>query len=178
MQGKRTFQKNMKEKLLKLLLCLFPFIFFAMIIGGIAFQHIQLYRTLKTLNAIQPQHISAFRIYPKVIHPVGSPVDFTGSVPIVEDFSHAISDFRHSSLGYHSVASDAHSWSMEIIIRGRHRLHISCYIPWKGDFVFGEVTKISENNTKWNYGAFKSRQLFQWYQKYSHRWLEPENSAQ
>ena len=75
------------------------------------------------------------------------------------------------------MASDAHSWFMDILIQGRDMIQISCYIPCKGDFVFGEVSKIGKHNIKWNYGAFKSHQLFRWYQKYSHLWLSPVESV-
>ena len=39
----------------------------------------------------------------------------------------------------------------------------------------GHLGKFSSKGTI-DYGYFQSRKLYQWYQKYSHRWLEPEGS--
>jgi hypothetical protein len=106
-----------------------------MIIGAFIFQWIQLHRTLKMLTTTEPQAITAFKIYPTVMNPVGPPVNFSGSDRMIGRFFQAISDFRYSSLGYHSVASGDHMWTMKIAIRGGKgdAILIGCYIPWKGD---------------------------------------------
>jgi hypothetical protein len=52
-----------------------------------------------------------------------------------------------------------------------HR-EISFLIPsGKGDIVVGRLGNFSKTGHSYD-GDFQSRELFQWYQKYSHRWLE------
>ncbi|MCP4313950.1 MAG: hypothetical protein GY790_22065 [Bacteroidetes bacterium] len=36
--------------------------------------------------------------------------------------------------------------------------------------------KLGKRRTTGGSGYFQSRQLYHWYQKYSHRWLEPDES--
>ena len=166
----------MNEKLLKVLLGLFIVCFFAMIIGAFVFKWIQLHRTLKMLTTTEPQSITVFKMYPRVMNPVGPPVNFSGSDRMVGEFLQAISDFRYTFEGGSSVASADHMWTVKIAIRGGRgdAILIRYYIPSKGDdFVLGDVTKMSLTNKEVSYGAFYSRSLFQWYQKYSHLWLKP-----
>ncbi|PID55691.1 hypothetical protein CSB45_14760 [candidate division KSB3 bacterium] len=42
------------------------------------------------------------------------------------------------------------------------------------EYVVGEFGKWRQSSQTF-YGEFRSKKLFQWYQKYSHHWLEAEN---
>jgi len=54
---------------------------------------------------------------------------------------------------------------------GNERLQMKCYIPSKEvNLVVGEFLGSK--------GAFQSHNLFDWYQKYRHRWLKPDASQQ
>ena len=68
----------------------------------------------------------------------------------------------------HDVAID--QWGIQIRTKIT-TLRIGCYIPdMQPDVVVG---RISSESKRW---FFKSRKLYHWYQKYSHRWLEPEGA--
>lgn len=47
------------------------------------------------------------------------------------------------------------------------------YFDIKENILFGTLGKWGKNSGDFFYGDFQSRQLYQWYKQYSHRWLTP-----
>ena len=136
------------------------------------------YRIVKALRALEPRHITAFRIYPRVNRPVGIPIEFTSSEPIVVEFFEAIVDMRLYWLSPGTLASRDHAWFVEIVAEGKQIQMSSSILSGRDDAVYGTLGKFVKGGGGPLYGDFQSRKLFQWYQKYSHLWLEPDKSDQ
>ncbi len=115
--------------------------------------------------------ITSFKIYPFA----GQPIAFKTSAPIVEAFLTSVTDFHSSSSSAGSIASLDHSWLIEILIQ-EEMIQMSCSIlSGKDHVVFGYIGKFRPTSALY-YGHFQSQQLFQWYQKYSHVWLNPDGN--
>ncbi len=150
--------------------------------GLLLFQGIQHYRSKKMLSvmvsqsditSMNAQHITLFRIYPRIIRPVGEPVQFKAPDSIIQDFFQSLKDIQSSWASRDTVDSQDHSWFLEVAAGG-DMIQIHFYIPsGKGDIVAGEFGKWGTNNSV-HYGSFQSKLLFQWYQKYKDRWLKPD----
>ena len=146
-------------------------------LGSSVYQKIQYHRTMHTLTQELPvvlqqanaRSLTTFVIYPSAGKPVGTPVVLTLPDPLIDAFFEALNDARSYAPSGVTVTSPVHNWFIEIMI-GNERLQIRCYIPSNehSKMVVGEFIG-------WN-GSFQSRQLYQWYQTYSHRWLTPEGS--
>jgi hypothetical protein len=149
-------------------------VLFLAIIGVIrSCQKIQYHRTINTLISMDLQEITMFRIYPRVIRPVGSPVEFKAPDPIIEGFFQSLTDIRPYKPSHDTVASWDHSWFLEVTTEGI-MIQIDFHIPsGKGSIVTGKLGKFIEGGGGPLYGDFQSRKLYQWYQNYSHRWLSP-----
>jgi hypothetical protein len=157
----------MKEKLVILLVLLI----LAISVGVLVYQIIQYKRTIKALTSMDPRQVTIFRIYPRVGIPVRTPMEFEVPDPIIDEFFQSLSDLR-SYLISRQMAREDQQWLLEIAV-GDVIIQVRFSKPYqKGDIVIGEVGKFSEGYTI-HYGSFKSQKLFQWYQKYSHRWLSP-----
>lgn len=146
-----------------------------LLIGGFYVVLSQPYRKLKAIN---PEQVTSFKIYTRISKPAGSLVEFNMPNPLIEDFFHALQDFRFRLPGRHTVISFEHNWFLEVSTRGTI-IQMICSIPsHKPNVViarFGEYSSWIEMD----YGEFESKLLFQWYQKYSHLWLHPpENGKQ
>jgi hypothetical protein len=121
-------------------------------------------------------HIITFRMYAEVTRPVGNSIEFRSSDPIIKEFFQSLEDFHPYSPNHDRVVSRNHHWFLEVADENI-TIHISCYIPYReGDIVVGTLGKFSERNDT-IYGHFQSEMLYQWYQKYSHRWLTPEEPS-
>ncbi|GAK54527.1 hypothetical protein U14_05814 [Candidatus Moduliflexus flocculans] len=131
--------------------------------------------TIEALTSISPEQVTKFRIYPRVGVPVDTSIEFMLHDSIIADFFQALTDQRSYSYSHDTVASRDHSWFLEIIA-GELFIQISFHIPHDNDnIVAGMLGKFTKNSTT-SYGHFQSRQLYQWYQRYSHRWLTPEGT--
>ncbi len=132
-------------------------------------------KAIEDLTSISPEQVTMVRIYPRVVTPVGTYVEFTPPDPIVEDFFRALADHRSYSYSHDRVFGKDHQWFFEVAA-GEVFLQVSFHIPDDNDtIVAGMLGKFTSHSTR-SYGDFQSRQLYHWYQKYSHRWLEPEES--
>jgi len=128
-------------------------------------------KKLKALTSIKPEQVITLNIYAKASIPSGSPVKFRAPDLIIDDFLKALTDVHSYSPSRDTIASDEHIWFLEVFTK-HIEVSISFDIPsGKGDIVVGTFGKFGTFATP--YGSFQSQQLFQWYQKYSHRWLEP-----
>ncbi len=137
-------------------------------------ERIQFYRTLKILKAIKPQQISSFKIYPHVGKPVGIPIVFKAPDPLIVEFFDTLTDC-HSYWPSHDTGHSG--WYLEIVTEDS-TLHIGFYIPTRKPGVvvgnLGERTRFGIID----YGFFQSQNLAQWYDKHSHRWLNPSENTQ
>ncbi len=131
------------------------------------------YRTVKRLKSIDSTRVVALKIYPKVTNPVGEAKIFTGHDPLLNDFFQSLRDIDSYSPSHDRVASRDHSWFLEIITKDG-TIQIQFRIPVeKGQVVAGRIGKYGQKRAVF-YGWFQSQLLFQWYQKYKDRWLEPD----
>ncbi len=124
-------------------------------------------KRMTALRSMNPEKVTLFKIYPRVIMAVGDSSTFNVSDPIISEFFQALWDVSSYSRTHDTIASTDHSWCL-IVSTDRSAIQIDFHIPYgKGDIVAGEFD---------GYGSFQSRRLYQWYQKYSHRWLTPEGA--
>lgn len=144
--------------------------------GTAVYQKVQYHRTIQAFTTIVPQQVSTFRIYPRVFKPVGTPIEFRNPDPMIDEFFHFLTDLRSYQPSHDTVTSRDHSWFLEVATEDS-MIQISFHIPSHlDDTVAGLFGKYS--NTRYGtYGSFQSQELFQWYQKYSHRWLNPSESS-
>ena len=123
--------------------------------------------SIADLRSFDPQKVTSFKIYPRLTEPVGDSITFSISDPIVSDFFQALKDISSYSRNHDTVASWDHDWFLSISAENT-MIQINFHIPYgRGNIVAGEFD---------GGGEFQSRQLYQWYQQYSHRWLTPEGS--
>ena len=122
------------------------------------------------LLAIEPSDITLFRIFPRTGKPIGSSIEISPPEPIIDEFIQALTDIGTYLPNHDTVELREHTWSLEISTEEAEKIvPIHFYIPYQqGDIVVADMLG--------NDGYFQSRQLYQWYQKYSHRWLEPEDA--
>jgi hypothetical protein len=157
-------------------------LFFAIIFAGRGISYYkknQYKKAIQTLTSMQVENIAIFRVYPKVGRPVGEFVEFRDSIPIVDEFVKSLTDQRRadSSLIHDGVSSVEHCWFLEIATKSE-TLQINCYIPARReDIVVGEFLSFDDGRRNAPYDSFQSRNLYQWYQKYRHRWLTPEEPS-
>ena len=138
-------------------------------------QERQYQTTIKALTSIPPEQVTMFRIYPRRVGtPIDTHIEFTPPDSIITDFFQALTDQRPYSYS-HDRAREEQQWFFEVAA-GEVFIQISFHIPYDNDnIVAGMLGKFTKNSTR-SYGYFQSRQLYQWYQTYSHRWLTPEGS--
>ena len=129
--------------------------------------------TLRTqLQALEPREVSVLKIYPRISKPVNTPLAFRVPDPLIEDFFHALTDLSTYRYNHDTVKSNDYTWCLEVVT-GNAVFLVEFHIPiGRGNIVAG---KLGEYRTGGS-GDFQSRQLYKWYQKYSHRWLEPGES--
>jgi hypothetical protein len=116
--------------------------------------------------------VTVLRIYPRSGIPRGKSVIFRTPDPLIDEFFRSLSDIRIYWPSHDTVTSQDHSWFLEVSTGG-DPIQISFYIPsGKGARVAGEFGNWNLRSSV-HYGDFQSQQLYDWYQKYSHRWLSP-----
>ena len=130
-------------------------------------------KTIKALNAINSSQIVLFRIYPRVAVPDENFIELKASESIIDDFFRSLGDIRSYKPSHDTIISENHSWFLEMELE-KGRIQINFYIPsQQRDIVVGVIRKFNDAKTR---AYFQSRQLYHWYQKYSHCWLEPEEA--
>ena len=133
-------------------------------------------KVTRTLVSMSSKHIVTFRIYPRVGIPVGIPREFSVPDGMIEEFCQALGDIHSYQYDHDTVVSETHSWFLEFDTE-TERLQISFHIPSdRREIVVGELGEFNVGGGGPHYGYFQSRQLYHWYQKYSHRWLVPDGS--
>jgi len=145
-------------------------------IGKLTYNTIQYYRIVPILKAGIPQKVTLM-IYPRVSSLSGRAVTFRSPDPIVTEFWSALADIRRYWPNHDTISSRDHAWFVEIFAEdGLIHIQMDFHIPsHKSSIVAGRIGTFSSISMT-NYGEFQSRQLYQWYQTYSHRWLTPEGS--
>ena len=130
----------------------------------------QYQKALSSLCALSPHEVTMFKIYTR-----GEPVEFTGDDPIIEEFLQILTDLHTYYPNHDQIFSEDDSWFLEISTESM-MIQINFHIPLPHRaFVAGKFGRFGERRSTF-YGSFQSQNLFQWYQKYSHRWLKPEAS--
>lgn len=157
-----------KEKLGLIL----PLVFIILILVMLIYGKSEYKTKINALTSMNPQHVTTFKIYSRVAgRPYRTPVTFNAPDPLIEEFFHALTD-RRSYPTSRDTAKVEQQWFLEVAT-GEIMIQIAFYIPYKkGDIVVGIIGNFSETGGSYD-GDFQSRKLFQWYQKYSHRWLSP-----
>ena len=149
----------------------------AIIVGGIGVQKMKFNSTIHTLNTMDSATIISFKIYPTAGQSGDPFIEFEPSDPIVEAFLKSVIDFRSSTISAGSVATPDHGWSMEILTE-TDEVQMGCYIPVAHtQIVLGQFGKFGPTSAIY-YGQFQSQLLYQWYQEYSYRWLNHDESNQ
>lgn len=178
----RTFMRfPTKQNTRKVLLSLIGIgiIGFFVILEGFSILHrIQFRRTIEALTSMDPNTVTLFRIYPIASRPIEPSMEFSTPDPIIKEFLQSVTDIGSYKSSPGSVVSFDHVWFVEIVTE-EQLIQMTCYIPSeKGNIVLGSLGKFVKGGGGPHYGDFKSQKLFQWYQKYSHLWLNPEGSTQ
>ena len=162
--------------MMKRLLIVSAVLIFAIVIGIEWEQNKTCKRIIYDISQIQPHNITEFDIYPKLSTKLGNPISFKNQDQLIDNFFQSLRDLDSYKPNHDRVATREHTWILEIFAAGQS-FQIRCYIPSsrKEKIVVGEIGsfEIKEN---YGLGYFQSRQLYQWYQQYSHRWLTPEGS--
>ena len=117
-------------------------------------------KDLKQFRTLCPEEIVVFKIYPRFMNPTGTPVEFRYPDAMLKDFFHALSDIKSYHPTHDNIESLAHCWFLQVETL-KNTTQIEFRIPsGKGQIVTGRLNRLD-----W----FQSRQLYQWYQTYSHR---------
>ncbi len=120
------------------------------------------------LQKVNARGLITFAIYPRVGKAVGQPVVATLPDSLIDEFFDALDDARSYTPAGVTIASQDHLWFLEVSV-GTERVQMECYISSReSNIVVGEFIGSK--------GAFQSRNLFQWYQTYSPRWLDLEET--
>ncbi len=170
----------MKNERIKDILCILIFAF--VLILGLRlklFQKEEQRKIMPELISLASKGGIHFKIYPAVTIPIGDFLTFNQSDSLVQDFFGSIQDTLSYSRNHDTIASNDYVWFLEIYTDNADLAkQIGFYIPsGKKRIVVGELGKWQQGNgTGTRYGYFQSRQLYHWYQKYSHRWLELEKT--
>ena len=153
----------------------FGLIFVALIALWI-WQKWQYRTTIGTLTSISPEQVTMFRIYPRRVgEPVDTYIEFEYPDAIITDFFQALTDHRPYLYSHDRVFGDDYQWFFEVATE-KVLIQISFHIPYDtGNVVAGMLGKFTQSSTT-SYGYFQSRHLYQWYQNYKDRWLNPDEA--
>ncbi len=142
-------------------------------------QRIQFYRTILALRAVERHHVTVFIIYPRSTRPVQgvTPVKFSSPDQIVDEFLKITEHFQAYWFSPGTLTSPDYDWYLEIITRNSI-IKMWCSLePDMSNIVLGEIGIMTNTGNDRYYGRFQSKLLFQWYQKYSHFWLNPDEPS-
>jgi hypothetical protein len=131
-------------------------------------------RAFNKLIAVTPQQVIAIKVYPKTDRGFSkNPIIFNSPNPLINEFMDALANIRPYSPS-HDRSEDRQVWLLDLLTE-EDVIQILFYIPYEREKnVVGVLRKLS-NSEITDYGSFQSRQLYDWYQTYSHRWLTPED---
>jgi len=94
---------------------------------------------------------------------------------MINNFFQALTDLHSYPTSRDKVASRNHSGFLEIVTSDI-MIQIEFYIPYqKGNIVVVLLGEFSETGGHY-YADFQSELLYQWYQTYRHRWLNPDEA--
>jgi hypothetical protein len=130
--------------------------------------------TVSNLKSLTPTVVRELRIYPRAATNKGFPIIFSTPDIIIDEFINSLSDIRtyHGNSG--GILSVNHEWFLEIETIDRDVIQIECNLPAnKKNVVHGELGRF-EKDRRMHFGAFRSQNLFKWYQQSSHRWLREQ----
>lgn len=128
---------------------------------------------IKELTEVKPHEVITLKMYPGAIRPIGTSNEFSAPDRMIHEFLQSLRDARSYYPNHDTVASQKHRWFLEAITTDNN-IQFAFYIPsLKSNIVIGRLGKWDENYATFD-GYFQSQNLYHWYQKYSHRWLEPE----
>jgi hypothetical protein len=132
-------------------------------VGG--YQKVQYSRVKPILRSISPEEVISFRIVPSVSELSTSTKtnEFSQDVELVGAFFQALEDMQFAAPKYKEFVDQ---WSIQIRT-GTTTLSIACSIPADDPTV---VIGLIDSSAGYSY--FQSQKVLQWYQTYSHRWLE------
>jgi hypothetical protein len=131
------------------------------------YQKVQYTRVKPLVKAISPEKVTSFQIVPDVSESSTGEEgkDFTQETELVTEFLQALEDIQFAAPLYQELLEQ---WSVHIKT-ATTGVTIEFSIPAdEPTLVVGLV------DSEAGYSYFQSRQLYYWYQKYSHRWLTPE----
>ncbi len=132
---------------------------------------------INILTSTNSQNVVEFKIYPRVIAPAGTPLEFSVTDQIVDAFFQSLKDVHPYPTSRDTVTSWDYNWFLEVYAKGwDDMIQIKFHIPSRnGDVVVGTLGEFHKTGGSHD-GQFQSQKLYQWYQRYSPRWLEPEAS--
>ncbi|GAK53391.1 hypothetical protein U14_04656 [Candidatus Moduliflexus flocculans] len=133
------------------------------------YQKVQYGRVKPHLKSIVPQQVSSFTIGTKdsTLSERQANREFVTDKEMMTAFFQTIPDMRFAAPIYKEFLAQ---WKTEIHI-GTKIVTVECSIP-----ADDPTLVISLIDSPAGYTYFQSRQLYQWYQTYSHRWLTPEGT--
>ncbi len=139
--------------------------------GSGHYQKEQYKRAMPFLSSLTPEKITSFKVGSRALEIDESKrgTEFSKNDAIVVEFFHALEDQRFiNRIPYESQV--VMQWKTQILKKaGTITIEFSVYED-SPTVVIGLVDSYA------GYTYFQSRKLYQWYQKYSHRWLESEES--
>jgi hypothetical protein len=133
-------------------------------VGG--YQKVQYSRVKPILKSISPEGITSFRIVPGVLESSTSKEtnEFSQDAELVTEFFQALEDMQFAAPKYKKLVDQ---WNIQIRT-GTTTLNVECSIPAEDPTV---VVGLIDSDAGYSY--FQSRKVFQWYQTYKDRWLNP-----
>ena len=148
------------------------FVVFLLMIGIIGYRNFQYYRTFWFLRHLERQQIHSVKIYSDTTRPAGREIALTSFEPIIPELLESFKGSWAVWLPHRFAVAD--SFFLEIITEEREIQGVF-RIPKGKTYIIGEFGKWRQSSQTF-YGEFRSKKLYQWYQKYSNRWLESEGS--
>ncbi|MCP4398873.1 MAG: hypothetical protein GY801_16435 [bacterium] len=142
------------------------------IVASIVWQKIQFYRTIHILKSLSPGAIHELKIYPQAAKVGGYFVTIVAPDPLIEDFLLSLADARSYYGSPKGTLSPNHEWLAVLITVQGQVIQMRSHLPAnRKNVVHGSFGRFHEHGGGTHYGEFQSQNLYDWYQKYSHRWL-------
>ena len=135
------------------------------------YQKVQYTRVKPILMSIAPDEVTSFRIVSNVSESSTDEEarDFGQETELVTEFFQALEDMQFAAPLYQEYLEQ---WSAHIKT-ATTGVTIEFFIP-----ADEPILVVGLVDSEAGYSYFQSQQLYQWYQKYSHRWLTPEESSE
>jgi len=150
------------------------FLLFLLFLGIIVYRNVQYHRTFMLLRQLDREHVKCVKIYPETAGPSHKYFELQSSAPIVSELLQSFAGSRAIWLQSRFTVSDG--FFLEIVTEER-KIQGVFQIPAGRIYIVGEFGTWRQSSQTC-YGEFRSKKLYQWYRKYSHRWLESAESTQ